>query len=121
MPNRDLALEAYPPHFMSFWRAAALQRVEVEMTYREAVSTRAALYRMRAKMRDEKHPSYDILSKVILQIDDPIGKDGTRDRPVKLIGNPLHPITNAFEAAGIMPDLELDEDPLSGFGEEQGP
>jgi hypothetical protein len=108
MPNRDLALSAYPPHFLTFLRAAALNEVRVEMpgfgqeAYKNAVKTRATIYKMRSKMQREKHPDYEIVSKVVLRI---IAEPR--------VGSPESEIVEAFERAGIKPDLEITGDPFA--------
>jgi hypothetical protein len=117
MPNRDLALSAYPPHFLTFLRAAALNEVRVEMpgfgqeAYKNAVKTRATIYKMRSKMQREKHPDYEIVSKVVLRI---IAEPREAGEPAYLlVGSPESEIVEAFERAGIKPDLEITGDPFA--------
>ena len=116
MANRNLPIEAYPSEYMTFLKTAALNPIDVPMPYNLAISTRAAIYKMRAKMRETGHPDYKIVSKVVLKVD----KTGERDdegRELAILRGGSHDeVIAAFNAVGITGEDTLKDDILGELG-----
>lgn len=81
-----MKVSSFPAEFLQLLIAASQGTVKFSMPYKEAVNRRQWLYRLRAAMQREQHPSYNAVASVVIRLNP--NKPASKDDRVELIAEP---------------------------------